>query len=364
MSDGPRPVLPDPAPTPEDEASDWDARLRAPGCSEQDRQAFKAWKEADPKNAAAYDALQDMLAMLRGAKDDPQIRSMVETAVQTSKPPVWRRTAPLAGLGSLAAATAFGVFMLTQVGIPSTTGPSQGEFQIVATDTDPSPGAMERSVYLPPFYATGFGELEEVDLGEGSIATLNTASLIKQDFTDEARKIELLRGQASFDVAKDAERPFTVYAGDRAITAIGTVFDVRVDDDRIDVILIEGLIDIVQTDENGQTEPPLRLTAGNRFTAMIGAPVNTTETANLQTETLWQEGRVFFEETRLTDALSELDRYIEADLIAADPALSGLYVSGTFKTDDPEGFVADMAQYFELTVDRSAPGRIVISASE
>ena len=61
------------------------------------------------------------------------------------------------------------------------------------------------------------------------------------------------RGQALFHVAKDSHRRFVVYAAGNSVTATGTKFDVRVDPDRFNVILLEGRVH-VQTAAGHQRE--------------------------------------------------------------------------------------------------------------
>src|SRR3546814_12246707 len=58
----------------------------------------------------------------------------------------------------------------------------------------------------------------------------------------ERRDITLLAGRALFDVAKDPQRPFVVKAGDRTITALGTLFDVDVSPTELRATLAEGVV--------------------------------------------------------------------------------------------------------------------------
>lgn len=76
----------------------------------------------------------------------------------------------------------------------------------------------------------GVGEMPVVTLEDGSVVQLNAASAIAVEFTEKRRVIRLLRGEAFFQVAHGADRPFTVMAGTTSVTALGTAFDVRYDE--------------------------------------------------------------------------------------------------------------------------------------
>jgi transmembrane sensor len=68
---------------------------------------------------------------------------------------------------------------------------------------------------------------EKILLPDSSIVELSKGSVIKYDtaFKNNKREIEL-EGDAYFKVAKDKTKPFTVYAGGLATTALGTEFRV------------------------------------------------------------------------------------------------------------------------------------------
>ena len=79
---------------------------------------------------------------------------------------------------------------------------------------------------------------------DGSTIALNTNSRVNIDYSGERRVVQLLRGEASFDVAKSPQRPFVVYAGSGLIWAVGTAFNVRYTSDLVDVIVTEGIVKV------------------------------------------------------------------------------------------------------------------------
>ena len=96
-------------------------------------------------------------------------------------------------------------------------------------------------------YAAAIGEIREQELVDGSVLQINTDSQVNVEYSEGTRKIHLLRGEAHFDVAHDKDWPFQVYAGKGVVKAVGTAFSVRLEEEKISVIVTEGKVDLVAT---------------------------------------------------------------------------------------------------------------------
>jgi transmembrane sensor len=80
------------------------------------------------------------------------------------------------------------------------------------------------------------------------------------------------------------------------------------------------------------------ITAGEQLVtdAQSGDRVRTTDP---ERDTSWRRGQVIFENTRLADAIAELNRYSDAQIELAEPDLGNLRLSGAFATGQPSSFV-------------------------
>lgn len=91
------------------------------------------------------------------------------------------------------------------------------------------------------------GERKKLVLPDGSVVILNTKSQIKvhNNFNKNARDITL-EGEAYFEVAHNAEKPFRVFTRDFKINVLGTTFDVKAypDEATSEATLIKGLINM------------------------------------------------------------------------------------------------------------------------
>src|SRR5690606_18639485 len=93
-------------------------------------------------------------------------------------------------------------------------------------------------------YITQVGEQRSVSLSDGSAILLNTNTQVRVDYRPDSRDVRLLQGEAEFTVAKDVERPFRVYAGNERVQAVGTAFTVYIQDNKIDVTVTEGQVNL------------------------------------------------------------------------------------------------------------------------
>ena len=106
---------------------------------------------------------------------------------------------------------------------------------------------------------TQIGERATYELEDGSQVQLNTNSRLDVDFSKKLRTVRLGRGEASFNVVKNPQRPFVVYAGQGMVMAIGTAFNVRYTSAIVDVTVTEGAVRVVARAESRPTRRSIRL---------------------------------------------------------------------------------------------------------
>ena len=336
-------------PSPPTDAFEWDARLRSPECTDTDRAAFEAWREASPANQQAFDELQSMLTEgLRAVADDPSVRSMRELALDAvgSRKPWYRRAWPLGLAAATLAALAVGLNVL------------QTEAPMVAPTAN------------TPTFATAVGERSTTELEDGSVATLNTDTRIAVSYTPAERLVTLVHGQVLFDVAKDSDRPFVVVAGEQRITAIGTVFDVRFEGTEVEVTLVEGVVEVGPDEASPpaltpkvRRAEPVRLASGQslRTSATVTSQQPAVETIDAEQATLWRHGQVFFDDVPLSEAAAEMNRYSTVQIVVEDAELDIHRVNGMFRTGRQTTFVDAIEAYFPVSAERIGDHRIVLN---
>jgi transmembrane sensor len=320
-----------------DQAGYWDARLRSPDCSGLDRALFAEWRDSSRRNREAFERLQAVVATLRHNRARADVRALRDAALSAEKPRAPRRRILIAAAAVVCLAVAATFW---------TSESPRGEI-----------------------YETGTGQRSTSTLQDGSSIELDARTRIKVNFSSTRRNVELLYGQALFHVAHNPSRPFIVRAADREITALGTQFDVRLDETSVRVTLIEGKVQVSQDASHAKaatlpTAAPAVLTPGQQFVALAsttaadGARVRSVDIAKV---TGWRVGRIFLEDLTLTDAVAEMNRHSPVQIIVGDPQIAELRVNGMFRADEQEAFVTALEQYFPIAARHNGDTEIILT---
>lgn len=329
-------------------AADWIMREDAGLMTPEALAARDEWLAEHPDHVAAYDIGRQRMGRFDALAADPRILALSASAL-ASRPrrfpsSAWRTAAAFAGVAVLAGAG----------------------LSIIPRDRLTTPlAAMAEQIVHPgaPVYRTAVGERSTVTLPDGSVATLNTDTVLRVAFTDQARGVRLVRGQALFDVAHGKNTPFEVYAGDRVVTAVGTVFDVRVQGEAVKVALVEGRVRVSRraTTEPAAPRAEVSMSPGELLEARRAEPMRI-RNIDVARETSWRSGMLVFNETPLGEAVEELNRYSRRRLVLEDQAIADFHVTGGFKTGDMDKFALAVEEI--LPVDRvtSPDGTIRLSA--
>jgi transmembrane sensor len=207
--------------------------------------------------------------------------------------------------------------------------------------------------------ATSRGEFRRVALADTSIATLNSDSKLEVRFTTARRQIDLVKGEAWFEVAKDKSKPFVVAAAGVEVRAVGTAFGVRRFPNGAEVLVTEGTVEVW----TGQARA--RLVAGERsFLPYNAAQITVArQPQEIQRKLAWRDGNLVFTRQNLGEAVADFNRYSARQIVIADPALERERIFGQYRIDAPEQFAKDIGAYLNVPVEVSAE-RIVIGAKK
>ncbi len=215
-------------------------------------------------------------------------------------------------------------------------------------------------------YVTAIGEQQTILLSDGSELKLNTDTLVEVNYYDGMRNIHLYKGEAHFDVAHDPEKPFTVKAQKGDVRALGTVFSVRVKDNRVNVIVEEGKVRIRanenfnQIEENILAIPEDILPVEQKNIVVVANAGRNVVFGEQEIESIvqeekevierkfsWRQGMLAFDDEPLSDVIDEVSRYTSHKIIIADPDIRSLRVGGYY----PIGKIQVIFDALELNLD-------------
>ena len=341
--------------SPSEAAAHWLVRLDAGSLESTEQAAFDDWFAATPANTEAFARAKRAWHLFDAGEDDAHLKALRLSALKAEPE---RRRGIWMGLGASVAASLLALAVLGSEYLSHQ--PAQAPAVVTkasasggsATVAEQASAALDQGAY-----ATARGERRTLKLGDGSTVTLNTDSAIGVAYGPDRRLIRLVRGQALFEVAKNKARPFVVRAGDREVTALGTVFEVRLDPGRIKVTLVEGrvVVDGIEgAHRPGPVIVPVVLRPGQELVAQMGTLQKVTG-VDLDEQLRWRDGYVEFEDVPLSRAIVEINRYTKRPLVVANARTGALRVSGLFRTGDPERFASIVGELLPVR-SRTLPG--------
>jgi transmembrane sensor len=241
-------------------------------------------------------------------------------------------------------------------------------------------------------YITSIGEHSTHTLEDGSVLTLNSNSQVEVYYTLSKRVINLLTGEAHFDVVSDPNRPFEVYAGNRMIKAVGTAFSVYRLENNIEVLVTEGNVDlaIVQStllvkpktfyknkvDFNQKLSPDsientvtviASLKAGQSVSIPISSdsldtPAVEYAQGDLVRKLSWLDGRLVFAGESLQEVVAEVSRHTPLIIEVMDPELKKLRIGGQFQAGETDALFDVLESGFGVEITRINKGHVQLNA--
>jgi transmembrane sensor len=318
-------------------AAQWTVR-RDRGLSAAESIEFELWLAGDARHSAAIRRLEGAWSILDRT---PESTARRELALAKRR----RARRRFLASGSLAAAAAVTLASFAWW---------HGNDEAVATNVTSS-----------ALFAAG---PREVFLADGTLVRLNAGGEVSEDFDAQERRVQLTRGEAHFDVVKDAARPFVVIAGALRVRAVGTAFNVHLQSGRVEVLVTEGRVQLAAADTPGATEPILA--AGERAVlarpeGTRGAPapaivVTRIDAAEITRTLAWHDSVMRLGGATLAQLANEFEHRFGQRMVIADPAIAQLRAGGRLRGDDPENVAKLLATTFDLAVERAADGAWVL----
>jgi transmembrane sensor len=317
---------------PDEAAAYWLMRRQSGVMTPEEARSYEAWRGASPENAIALAQIEAAL----GAADSHEEallseefeRQIIDAAAQAAQPTRAQATRIAA---SIAAAAFF----------------STAAYFSIKTFVEPSaPGAMA--------YETAVGESETIILADGSQAQLNTSSQIEVRYSRAERRVDLLSGQAFFEVEKEPSRPFVVRMPNAVITVTGTSFDVLSAGGRSSIHVVTGVVDVTP-----RFGPSSTLLAGDMIEIDQGGNASAVGRFDPSLILAWRGGKARFRDEPLGEVVNSLNRYFETPIVLESEALAALPVTGEFDIRDRDTAVKALSLIFGLEA-RDEPARTVL----
>ena len=317
------------------EAADWLVKMDAGKLSVKDRRALRIWLSEDPKHAETLKQVafiwSDMDFVLNNVPDAHQPKA--GNILSILFPAKWLSPAFVVVFLGVMGLSAWLYFPIHR-GSPVETA----------------------------FHATEVGRQLVEQFSDGSMAHLNTDSIIETEYSSSSRIVRLLRGEAMFDVVHDPIRPFIVYAGNQQVKAVGTKFVVRLTSENIVVTVTDGQVQLSRRQKavsgtvagegvSEQEQEVILVSEGEEVE--IGNKVEAPEVKVVTDEEFerrfsWISGQLVFRNERLEQVIEEISRYVPARIIIEDSELKDVRISGRFEIGDTDALLEAIEVSFNV----------------
>jgi transmembrane sensor len=318
-----------------EQAAEWVVRLNDPRATEDDFSEWQRWLAQDAANVQAFHEVQDAWQRASAVAD------VIAAPKADHVAPAMPRTSRSAFRWSWTIALAASVLLVCGIILWPT---------------------------MPTTLSTATAELRSVKLPDGSRVSLGPETQLRLSFSERERLISMQSGEAYFEVAPDADRPFSVKTPSGTVVAVGTAFSVHALTDRIAVAVTHGKVrvetgsgpvveDIEQTDGASATQPVVLVT-GQRF--VRERERTTIDTLpSLDSATAWQQRRLEYNDAELRVVIADINRYSATKLEIEASEIAELRYTGTVFPDEIDVWLESIKGVFPVHVNETGSNRVI-----
>lgn len=201
-----------------------------------------------------------------------------------------------------------------------------------------------------------------VELSDGTKVWLNSESQLKYPVSfveGDTRKVELIYGEAYFDVSPSTENKgskFKVYNNDQEIKVLGTEFNVKAYKEEFNIYttLVEGKVEVSINDKKEVLKPSQQ--------ANLDLQTNMFKVYEIDVynEILWREGIFSFENKNLKEIMTVLSRWYDTDVIFENKSIEKEEFIGVLGKDQDIVEILKTIQNFGIISDYQINDKTII----
>lgn len=330
------------------QASEWFTLLQSEQATDNQLQAFNRWLSESDDHSEAYRQIADVWEGLETMRDTDMARKL-KLSVDHSGSPSNSFSSFLESMftwisGHRIAATSFATIGFIAIFLVA-----------FVPSFAPEPSPVVR-------YLSTVGEIRSITLEDQSVVDLGASSEIKVQFSDSLRQIELVRGEAFFDVSSDPLRPFVVNADLLSVQVVGTQFDVRKRFKGVSVSVVEGQVKVIDGEDSAPADMhSVQLTAGQRVAKNADAAISPIESVADAELGAWRTGRLIYRNANLIDVVSDAGRYYQGSFELNDENLFQEKVTLTLRSDQVALLPVMLSETLPVQSKVRPGNRIIIS---
>jgi transmembrane sensor len=188
------------------------------------------------------------------------------------------------------------------------------------------------------------GQKSTIHLSDGTVIKLNSKSQLRfpENFAEAKREV-YLEGEAFFEVAKDASRPFLIHSGKVATEVLGTSFNIRTNGTSTEVSVATGKVKVTMDSAQEILLPNQKVTfwpEENKWERKETLLIN---------ELAWKNNTILLTNTTLEDAARILENWYGVTIEFENESIKQCRITGTYENESLKNILE--AIKFSSTVD-------------
>lgn len=217
-------------------------------------------------------------------------------------------------------------------------------------------------------YSTGVAETRIIDFPDGSRVTLNAMSEIDIAYTNEIRRVVLIKGQGFFEVRSDRTRPFIVDVRGNLVGALGTAFDIdaNLPEESTAVAVTEHSVRVdtrakgASASDGGES---IVVSEGERVVIFGDGHLSPVGRQDAAVATAWQTGMYVAEERRLEDVIAAFSAYHEGWIVVQGEDVKSLRVNAVLDLRTPDASLDALANGLPIRVRHLSRYLVLVSGA-
>lgn len=330
-------------------AIEWFLLMRGADAEHPDRSRFEAWLMSSTSHQQAYDEVRALWESLDSPDDLQDLEDAMRQKVFIEKSNR-RKKIRTAVTGTL------GLLLFAALGAVTYRG--YEAWQNVPT--------MQMAAI------TEIGQVRSQTLDDGTRLKINSSSDVEISYSRNKRHVTLKRGEASFEVAPNPDRPFVVDSGIARVTVLGTHFAVNKFSSKVRVSVDHGTVRVEHAPQDGSEQTAQNRSGENVLTLRDNdvAEISADGKARLVQRPAsdafsFETGEITFDNAGLEEIAETLSRYraapVRFQLLRAE---NDIAITALLKVRDLERFIGELPLIADVKVEHDGAEVVLLPAQE
>lgn len=191
-------------------------------------------------------------------------------------------------------------------------------------------------------------EVKVETLPDGTIVTLNKGAVLKYNsrMSGNTRNVTL-EGEAFFDVTPDKNKPFIITADDAKIKVVGTSFNVKTTDEKTEVIVETGIVEV------SKRKNAVTLNPNEKATVLQSSEVPLKEAVDDVLYNYYRTKELVCKNTPLWRLVDVLNDAYNVNIEIGDARLKDMEITTTFKNQNLDDVLDVIARTLNVRVEKN-----------